>query len=384
MNILLSEMGIICALGTSKDEIISNAKKGVSGITPTSNDIPNKTVPFGWTNVPDNPNHKLRAYTLLDATILQIQNAIEKIKSKYNTDRIGIILGSSNTGIHEAQKDIEQKLQSGKFPFNFSFDEIELGSPSEYLKTKLKISGPSYTISTACSSSAKAFSSARNLLMNDICDAVIVGGVDAHCAFAQNGFFALESLSMAQTNPMSQNRNGINLGEGCALFIMEKAENANGIQLLGIGETSDAYHTTHPDPTGNGAQKAMEFALKDAKINTKEIDYINMHGTGTIANDFMESRAISNLFGENTLCASTKPLTGHTLGASGAIELALSYLMLKEQFIIPHKYDGQYDKTLPQINLATGKEQKPIKYILSNSFAFGGSNASVIIGGKNV
>lgn len=386
MNIQLSELGFICALGTTQSEIIHNAKNAISGLKPTTNDIPNTTVPFGWVNIPDNPNHNLRAYTLLDATIAQIQNTIKKLKSKYTTNRIGIILGSSNTGIHEAQKDIEQKFQSGKFPSTFSFSEIELGSPSTYLKNKLGITGPSYTISTACSSSAKAFSSARNLIENNICDAVIVGGVDSHCAFAQNGFFALESLSQTLTNPMSQNRNGINLGEGCALFIIEKSESkkTNNILLLGIGETSDAYHTTHPDPTGLGAKTAMQLALNDAKLSPEKIDYINMHGTGTIANDAMESTAIYDLFGENTLCASTKPLTGHTLGASGAVELALSYLMIKQQFIIPHKYDGKYDNTLPQIKLATGNEQKTIKYIQSNSFAFGGSNASIIIGGENV
>ena len=384
MKIQLSELGFICALGTTTDEIMFNAKNAISGLKPTTNDMPNTTVPFGWVDIQNNPVHKLRAYTLLDATIHQIQDAIENIKLKYSKNRIGIILGSSNTGIHEAQQDIEQKLQSGKFPNDFTLDEIELGSPSTYLRNKLNLTGPAYTISTACSSSAKAFSSARNLLTNNICDAIIVGGVDSHCAFAQNGFFSLESLSTKLTNPMSQNRNGINLGEGCALFIMEKNEKTNTIQLLGIGETSDAYHTTHPDPTGNGAIMAMKLALSDAKISPEKIDYINMHGTGTIANDTMESNAIHSVFGKNTLCASTKPLTGHTLGASGAVELALSYLMLKHQFIIPHKYDGVYDKTLPQINLATGNETKTLHYIQSNSFAFGGSNASIIIGDCNV
>ena len=157
-------------------------------------------------------------------------------------------------------------------------------------------------------------------------------------------------------------------------------EKANGVKLLGIGESSDAYHLTHPEPNGNGAELAMTLALKDANLTSDKIDYINMHGTGTIANDSMESLAISRVFTNSVLCASTKPLTGHALGASGAIEAGLSYLMLKNQVIIPHIYDGNYDDTLPKLNLANGNEAKHLSIILSNSFAFGGSNASLILG----
>lgn len=378
MNIILSNLGFVCALGNSKEEIIQNAISKNSGIIKTKDDIPNQNIPFGF--VKKNDTKPMRCYTLLDMAFSQIKDDIENLKKSYALSRIGIVLGSSNTGIHEAQKHIEQWIKTNKCPADFSFDEIELGSPAVYLQKITGTKGPAYTVSTACSSSAKVFRSARDLIKNDICDIVIVGGVDSHCAFTQNGFFALESISPEQTNPMSKNRSGINLGEGCALFIMQKSEKANGVKLLGIGESSDAYHLTHPEPNGNGAELAMILALKDANLTSDKIDYINMHGTGTIANDSMESLAISRVFTNSVLCASTKPLTGHALGASGAIEAGLSYLMLKNQVIIPHIYDGNYDDTLPKLNLANGNEAKHLSIILSNSFAFGGSNASLILG----
>lgn len=378
MNIILSNLGFVCALGNSKEEIIQNAISKNSGIIKTKDDISNQNIPFGF--VKTNDTKPMRCYTLLDMAFSQIKDDIENLKKSYALSRIGIVLGSSNTGIHEAQKHIEQWIKTNNRPADFSFDEIELGSPAVYLQKITGTKGPAYTVSTACSSSAKVFRSARDLIKNDICDIVIVGGVDSHCAFTQNGFFALESISSEQTNPMSKNRSGINLGEGCALFIMQKSEKANGVKLLGIGESSDAYHLTHPEPNGNGAELAMTLALKDANLTSDKIDYINMHGTGTIANDSMESLAISRVFTNSVLCASTKPLTGHALGASGAIEAGLSYLMLKNQVIIPHIYDGNYDDTLPKLNLANGNEAKHLSIILSNSFAFGGSNASLILG----
>ena len=207
---------------------------------------------------------------------------------------------------------------------------------------------------------------------------MIVGGVDARCDFALNGFNALGALSKTHTNPMSENRNGINLGEGAALFVMEKG--CCGIRLLGIGESSDAYHLTSPDPTGAGAIDSMTKALIDAHLGPQDIDFINMHGTGTTANDAMESLAINKVFGDNILCASTKPLTGHTLGAAGAVSMGLSWLMLKYSFIIPHVYDGKFASDCAKIRLAQIGDNKEINRVLCNAFAFGGSNASLIMG----
>ena len=386
MNIVLTHLGLVCSLGTTQDEIIHNAKLGNQiGLSSNCTDIPNETVPFF--EVKDNKKTYMRCFRLLDIALEQILPQIDKLKEKYPINKLGIVLGNTNTGVHEAQNDINKWLKTKTLSKEFSFEKIELGTPAVYLKEKLGFLGPSYVVSTACSSSAKAFQSARNLILNNICDAVVVGGVDARCQFANQGFFSLSALSKNVTNPFSKNRNGINLGEGAALFIMEKEENLNDdekrenlIKLLGIGESSDAYDLTSPDPTGNGAYTSMKRALEDASLNTDQISYINMHGTGTIANDKMEGISIYNLFNDKTICASTKSLTGHTLGASGAIEAALSWLMLKFNFIIPHKFDNDFDDEIPKIKLAKGNEDIELKNILSNSFAFGGSNCSMILG----
>ena len=373
----LTALGFVCALGKSKDEICKNASSGsVSGMITDSVSIPNKKVPFGAVDIP--VTERLRCFELLDLALAQISDKIEELKQKYRPERIGVVLGSSNTGIQEAQEKIDSWLDTNVKPDNFSFDEIKLGTPAVYLRQKTGVLGPAYTVSTACSSSAKVFASASYLLEKDICDAVLVGGVDSLCRLAMNGFNALEALSDEISNPMSKNRKGINLGEGAAIFTMER--NQKGIVVAGIGETSDGYHLTSPDPEGKGAILSMKLALKHADIKPEYVDFINLHGTGTEANDAMESRAVNAVFGNSVLCASTKPMTGHALGASGAIELALSWLMLKNQFIIPHVYDGVYDDVLPPILLATKNDKKSLKYILSNSFAFGGSNASVILG----
>jgi len=381
MDVVLTDLGIVCALGNNKAEVIANAKTGKSpGLCYISDDILNEKIPFF--SVKDCPKAEMRCYALLDMAVSQIEESLKKLKQKYQTDKIGVVLGTSNTGIHEAQADINQWIEDNRCPDTFSFEKIELGSAALYLKDKLETKGPAYAVSTACSSSAKAFQSARNLIKSGICEAVIVGGVDSRCKFAHNGFFALEALIPKITNPFSKNRSGITLGEGAALFIMEKQ--GQGIRLLGIGESTDGCDLTHPDPTGKGAKISMEKALADAHISPSSIDYINMHGTGTLANDEMEGKAIYEIFKDKPLCASTKPLTGHALGASGAIEIALSYLMLTHHFIIEHKFDGIFDESIPPIHLAKGKETVNLKTIMSNSFAFGGSNVSVILGENNV
>ena len=374
MKVTLSHLGLVCALGKSVEEILKNIK-ALSVPKLNKRLVAGREMPFGAAPVPT--TKRMRCFDLLDNAVAQIQRPLENIKKEYPLQRVGIVLGSSNTGIHEAQKHINQWMETQKCPTDFSFDEIELGTPVCYLKEKTGFKGPAFTVSTACSSSAKAFASARNLLQADICDVVLVGGVDSCCDFALNGFYALEALSPQISVPFSKNRQGINLGEGAALFIMEKDK--NGIEVAGIGESSDAYHLTHPDPEGQGALCAMKKALEEACIPPSTIDYINLHGTGTIANDSMESQAVYQLFGGDVLCASTKPLTGHALGASGAIEAALCWLMIRENFIIPHFYDGAYDPQLPPIHLANGHESRKIRTVLSNSFAFGGSNASLIL-----
>ena len=376
MTIALTHLGFVCSLGNSVAEITDNLKQGNFRQMSMVDGIPGRTVPYGMAKK-ETSSPVMRCYDLADAAYEQIADAADDLKKKYPPHRLGIVVGASNTGIHEAERHIMSWLENCAPPQDFSFKQIELGSPSSYLKEKSGFKGPAYTVSTACSSSAKVFRSARDLLKNDICDAVLVGGVDARCDFALNGFNALETISPVATLPMSANRNGINLGEGAALFIMERG--SKGVIFAGIGENSDAYHQTQPDPSGNGAATAITMALNDAGITAADIDYVNMHGTGTAANDAMESIAVHRIFGADKLCASTKPLTGHALGAAGAVEAALSWIMLQNGIVIPHLYDGVYDPALPPLRLADGTEKINLRCIISNSFAFGGSNASIVL-----
>lgn len=309
--------------------------------------------------------------------------------SRFEKDEIGIVIGTTNSGIQEFE-DSENKHHA------------ELGNPAEFLKWYLGTKNYAASVSTACTSGAKAFSTAVKLLQNDVCKVVIAGGIDTLAAMPSYGFHALEVLSHEKSNPFSKNRDGISLGEGGALFVltkdvkMQKCLDVKSITnvgricksdneivaLLGIGETSDAYHSATPDPDGVQAVRAIQLALDDAGLKAEDIDYINLHGTGTVSNDLMEANAIYKVFGDNVPASSTKPFTGHCLGAAASIEAFICYQILKGERNLPiHKYDNEYDENLPKINLVNSNtENKKINTCMSTSFGFGGTNAVVIMG----
>lgn len=309
--------------------------------------------------------------------------------SGFEKDEIGIVIGTTNSGIQEFE-DSENKHHA------------ELGNPAEFLKWYLGTKNYAASVSTACTSGTKAFSTAVKLLQNDVCKVVIAGGIDTLAAMPSYGFHALEVLSHEKSNPFSKNRDGISLGEGGALFVltkdvkMQKCLDVKSITnvgricksdneivaLLGIGETSDAYHSATPDPEGVQAVRAIQLALDDAGLKAEDIDYINLHGTGTVSNDLMEANAIYKVFGDNVPASSTKPFTGHCLGAAASIEAFICYQILKGERNLPiHKYDNEYDENLPKINLVNSNtENKKINTCMSTSFGFGGTNAVVIMG----
>lgn len=311
--------------------------------------------------------------------------------SGFEKDEIGIVIGTTNSGIQEFE-DSENKHYA------------ELGNPAEFLKWYLGTKNYAASVSTACTSGTKAFSTAVKLLQNDVCKVVIAGGIDTLAAMPSYGFHALEVLSHEKSNPFSKNRDGISLGEGGALFVLTKdvkmqkclevksitnvgriCKSDNEIvALLGIGETSDAYHSATPDPDGVQAVRAIQLALDDAGLKAEDIDYINLHGTGTVSNDLMEANAIYKVFGDNVPASSTKPFTGHCLGAAASIEAFICYQILKGKRNLPiHKYDNEYDENLPKINLVNSNtENKKINTCMSTSFGFGGTNAVVIMGNK--
>ena len=257
-------------------------------------------------------------------------------------------------------------------------DRIDMAYPAAYVKAKGGFGGPAWCVSTACSSSAKVFASARRLLANGLCDAVIVGGADAYTRTVVEGFHALEALSPQRARPLCADRDGISLGEGAALFVMRAAD--SGVRLLGVGESSDAYHLTAPDPEGRGAEASMRAALADAGLAPGDIDYINLHGTGTTYNDAMECAAVRRVFGDAVAVSSTKPLTGHCLGAAGAIEAALGWIALRRGVGLPPHVAAPVDVGLAPFRIPQPGDATPLRTLLSNSFAFGGSNATVILG----
>lgn len=352
-------MSCACALGRDNAEVLANLRARVApGMREIAGDIPNRPIWFGAVPgelpVITDPEFDFRSCRLLEHAVCNMAAELKNLVARYGADRIAIVLGASNTGIDEAQTHVDTWLDAGAKPEKMRFSMIELGTPADYLARRLGVTGPAYVVSTACSSAAKAFAAARRLLDAGLCDAAITGGTDARCRFAMNGFHALGALAAGRTRPLADDRDGINLGEGVALFTLERGS-AGPVLYLGAGETSDAYHATAPDPSGAGSADAMRGALADAGLEPADVAYVNLHGTGTVANDAMEMKALRDVFGETLpVYESTKDLTGHCLGAAGAVEAALVWL-----------------KT------ASGDLKGPS---LSNSFAFGGSNACVAFG----
>lgn len=327
--------------------------------------------------------HRTRNNALLHHAALQCLPQLQAAIARFGPARVAVVMGTSTSGIAEGGEAVDARSVGGAWPEGFHYGQQELGSPAQFLAGALGVTGVAYTLSTACSSSAKALAAAARLLRSGAADAVIAGGADTLCAFTVAGFSALDSVSAARCNPLSVNRAGINLGEGAALFLLSREPGE--VRLAGWGETSDAHHMSAPDPSGAGAQAAMRQALARAGLAAGDIDYLNLHGTATPQNDAMEALACAALFGERVPLSSTKPMTGHALGAAGAIEAALMWLTLagNPRGRLPaHWWDGAADPALPPLRVVAPGEAlgRAPRYVMSNSFAFGGSNSAVILG----
>jgi 3-oxoacyl-[acyl-carrier-protein] synthase-1 len=395
MTAYLNALGVICALGRDKHEVARNLFAGdCSGMRSEADWVPERSLPVAAVRGQLAPipaelaGHNSRNNQLLMDATLQIRGDIDQAIQTYGRDRIGVILGTSTSGIDEASRSLAHYIREHEFPAEYDYQQQELGAPANFLADWLQLSGPAYVISTACTSSARALMSAQRLLDLGLCDAVLCGGVDTLCKLTLNGFSALEALSGQRCNPFSVNRSGINIGEAAVLFLMsKKAGEGHSIALLGSGASSDAHHISAPEPTGRGALQAMRKALRRAGLQPQQIDYLNLHGTATQHNDAMESLAVSTLFPHGVPCSSSKPMTGHTLGAAGALEAAFCWLSLsainRDHALAPHIWDGQPDPALPALNWVTPADRLTSiapRYLMSNSFAFGGNNVSLIIG----
>jgi 3-oxoacyl-[acyl-carrier-protein] synthase-1 len=390
MTLYLNECAIVCALGANHGDIRRRLFAGESGVAPTDAWSPGRMLPLGRVTgeLPgaDGLPLQLRSRNnqLALAALAQIRAAVDAAIARFGAQRVGIVIGTSTSGIAATESALREHAASGALPAGFHYGQQEMGSPAELLARELGVAGPAYVHSSACASSAKAMASAARLINMGLCDAVLTGGVDTLCGFTVAGFSALESVSAQRCNPLSANRNGINIGEGAALFLMTAQPAA--VALCGWGEASDGHHMSAPDPAGGGARRAIAQALARAGIEAVQVDYINLHGTATVQNDAMESRVVHQLFGPDVAVSSTKPFTGHALGAAAALEAALCWLAMQDEndegCLPPHLWDGAADPALPAVNVVApgARLGRPLRWALSNSFAFGGSNATLVLG----
>ena len=392
MKVYLNALGLITPLGRDKREVAGNLFKGSrSGLIERADLLPARTVrvgavPWALPEVPARLAHlACRNNRLALAALHQIEEPVRNLTSRVGADRLAVVMGTSTAGIAEGEAAFPARLTSGAWPAGFRYSQQEVGNLATFVAAYCDLAGPAYTITTACSSSAKALASAQRLIATGLCDAAVAGGADSLCRMTLHGFASLEALAREYCNPFSRNRDGINIGEGAAVFLMSREPSP--VALLGAGESSDAFHVSAPDPAGAGAVRAMRRALEHAQLAPAAIAYINLHGTATSLNDVMEGRAVAEVFGRDTPCSSTKPMTGHLLGAAGAVEAAFLWLMLEPQYatgmVPPHLWDGAADPEIPELNLAPAAYRIGMPdrcAALSNSFAFGGSNAAVILG----
>lgn len=318
--------------------------------------------------------HNTRNNQLLLAALAQMRPAVDAAIAQYGRDRVAIVLGTSTSGVDEGDRQVDGALPG------YDYRMQELGDPSRFLAHFLALDGPAYTISTACSSSARAIISGQRLIDAGLADVALVGGADSLSRMPINGFASLDSLSERHCAPFSADRDGISIGEAAALLLLTCEKQP--LALLGCGESSDAWHMSAPHPEGVGAERAMLMALQQAGLQPQDVGYINLHGTATPLNDQVESAVIHRLFGERVPCSSTKHLTGHTLGAAGATEAALAALILQQHLPLPPQDFSlaARDTSLPECGLITAPQPLARPVIASNSFAFGGNNTCLIVG----
>lgn len=311
-------------------------------------------------------------------------NAVTTAKNKYGAERIGVFLGTSTSGILQTELAYRHlDPQTGALPADFHYAETQNSySLAGFVTHYLGLSGPSFVVSSACSSSAKVFANALRMMAAGVCDAAVVGGVDSLCLSTLYGFNSLGLVSRFPCRPYDAERDGISVGEGAGFMLIERATAANSpdaMFLLGVGESSDAYHMSTPHPEGLGAKLAMQRALASAGLQAYEIDYINLHGTATKSNDASEGKAVADVFGDRVPCSSTKGWTGHLLGAAGITEAIIAMLAVRHGFV-PGSVNTRLLDPGMAINYRLENGEATIDRVLSNSFGFGGSNCSLILG----
>ncbi len=356
----------ICTLDTWVGEV-----KGLSDVV-----MPEKLASF------DCRNHRLAALALKQDGF---EESVEQAIAQYGADRVGVFVGTSTSGIQQtemAYDERQSRLESDEsLPNWYTYETTHnIYSPAEFVRQWFGLNGACLAISTACSSSAKVFASAERAIRAGICDAAVVGGVDTLCSTTLYGFNSLQVISDQACRPSDKNRRGISIGEAAGFALLDRSSVEPGeVALLGWGESADAHHMSTPHPEGLGAKIAMEGALQRAALSESDIGYVNLHGTGTTANDLSESLAVSKVFGDAVPASSTKGWTGHTLGAAGIVEAVFSMEAINNNWV-PQSLNTECVDPKISINILLSPQEASLKAVLSNSFGFGGSNCSLVFG----
>jgi 3-oxoacyl-[acyl-carrier-protein] synthase-1 len=371
-------------LGRTTKDVAQKLARGEHGFSKCPLDVPFETVTG---TVPGSHPPPPSKYAAHDSRVLrlalmayeELAANVDSARKKYGDKRVGAVLATSTGGIMVTEDAYFGWKKTGRFDPNHDLEkQHQFSAFADVLCDLAGIGGPRYVVSTACSSSGKAIASAERLIRANLCDAVLVGGVDGLCHTTVRGFHSLGVLSPVPCRPFGADRPGMNVGEGAAYLLIEKA--GDGPRVLGVGESSDAFHMSAPDPEGSGAKLAMERALARAGLTPADVDHVNAHGTGTARNDTAEAKAIHALLGSEVPVVSTKGYTGHTLGAGGATEAVLSVIALEQGWIPVSLGANPVDPEI-SINVVHEKIERKLRTVLSNSFAFGGNNVSVLFGG---
>ena len=404
MDLYLSKPGVMSCAGNNIEElwqsVLSGNQKGIKKVTACNGEEYFAARIDDSQLKPSAGRYDMKIIRIENAALEQITEDVTAVREKYGADRIAVCIGSCDNGTEFSLAGHRKYFADGEFPADYSLEIQGADYVSTFAAEKFGLTAPAVTFATACSSSAGAIIKAAEMIKAGLVDAALVGGIDIASDTTLMGFSSLEAVSSEITNPFSKNRHGITIGDGAAFFVLSREPlSDNTVRLLGWGESADAYHMTSPDPSGAGAEKAIHRALENSGIKAGDVGYINLHGTGTKFNDSMEAKAVAAIFGENKASgphgtsvplSTTKPVTGHTLGAAAALEAAICWKALMENkgknanIKLPLQvWDGERDEELPVLNIVDGKAEAvkgELKICLSNSFAFGGANACLVLG----
>jgi 3-oxoacyl-[acyl-carrier-protein] synthase I len=389
----LSRFSLVTSLGAGQQATVAALRDGVSGLRacnfapaplPTYVGAVDELDSFELTGDAagfDCRNNRLAAMALNQDGF---RDAIAAARKRYGPERIGVFLGTSTSGILETELAYRRRnSENGALPLRFDYAKThDTYSVGAFVRDQLHLAGPAFVASNACATTAKVFANAARMIASGVCDAAIVGGADTLCATTLYGFHSLNVMSPEPCRPFAADRQGISIGEAAGFALLEKpaaVNDSDAVHLLGVGESSDAYHMSSPHPEGLGARLAMERALAAAGLGAEDVDYVNLHGTATPVGDAAEDRAMLDLFGSTTPCSSTKGFTGHTLGASGIVEAIFSALSIVHGLLPGSPHTRTVDPALKSGYFVEGRRAR-VDRVMSNSFGFGGVNCSLLLG----